>query len=61
MKFSTVLPVTLTFWFVAFKLMGMIDWSWWWVLSPLWIGPAITISVIVFAFWVEVGLKINRK
>lgn len=23
--------------FIALKLCGVIDWSWWWVLSPLWI------------------------
>jgi hypothetical protein len=23
--------------FIIFKLTGVIDWSWWWVLSPLWI------------------------
>ncbi len=24
--------------FIVLKLVGVIDWSWWWVLSPLWIG-----------------------
>lgn len=23
---------------IALKLAGVIGWSWWWVLSPLWIG-----------------------
>ena len=23
--------------FIGLKLTGYIDWSWWWVLSPLWI------------------------
>ena len=27
--------------FIALKLTGYIDWSWWWVLAPLWGGPAI--------------------
>lgn len=26
----------LTTLFVAFKLAHIIDWSWWWVLSPVW-------------------------
>jgi hypothetical protein len=26
--------------FIALKLTGVIGWSWWWVLSPLWIGGA---------------------
>lgn len=30
-------PGALTILFVALKLTGYIDWSWWWVLSPLWI------------------------
>lgn len=24
--------------FLVLKLTGYIDWSWWWVTSPLWIG-----------------------
>jgi Transmembrane Fragile-X-F protein len=24
--------------FIVLKLAGVITWSWWWVLSPLWIG-----------------------
>lgn len=27
--------------FVILKLCGVIDWSWWWVTAPFWIGPAI--------------------
>ena len=27
----------LTIVFIILKLIGKIDWSWWWVLSPLWI------------------------
>ena len=26
--------------FIGLKLGEVIDWSWWWVLSPLWIGLA---------------------
>ena len=35
--------------FVVLKLLGVIHWSWWWVLSPLW-GPmlALTCSVVIF-------------
>lgn len=36
----------LTILFVGLKLGGVIDWSWWWVLSPLWIGFAL-VAVIV--------------
>jgi hypothetical protein len=35
--------------FVVLKLMGVINWSWWWVTCPFWIGLAIVIAVIVVA------------
>ena len=34
----------LTLIFIVLKLTGNIDWSWWWVLSPLWI-PFIIVVV----------------
>ena len=41
----------LTIVFVVLKLVGVIDWSWIWVLSPLWIslGLVLLIFLIVFA------------
>lgn len=38
----------LTILFIALKLTGYITWSWWWVLSPLWIS-AIASVVIALA------------
>ena len=37
--------------FITLKLLGKIDWSWWWVLSPLWgsVLLGVVILVIVFA------------
>jgi len=37
----------LTIVFIILKLTGNIDWSWWWVLSPLWISFLVTISLII--------------
>ena len=34
----------LTVLFIGLKLTHYIDWSWWWVLSPLWIGLAFALS-----------------
>lgn len=31
--------------FVALKLCRVIDWSWWWVTLPFWVGPG---SLLVF-------------
>ena len=33
--------------FLILKLVHVIDWSWWWVFSPLWIGLAFWLLVIV--------------
>lgn len=32
--------------FIVLKLTGVISWSWWWVLSPLWIGG------VLFLLWI---------
>lgn len=37
----------LTIVFIVLKLLGKIDWSWWWVLSPLWISLLVGIVIIV--------------
>ncbi len=33
--------------FIVLKLCGVIQWSWWWVLSPFWIPLVIAISIAV--------------
>jgi hypothetical protein len=40
----------LTIAFVVLKLTGVIAWSWWWVLSPVWIAAAAVILCLIFAF-----------
>ena len=37
----------LTVVFIVLKLVGVIEWSWIWVLSPLWIGLAFSIVAIL--------------
>lgn len=32
--------------FIILKLCKVITWSWWWVLSPLWIPPALVLLVL---------------
>ena len=33
--------------FIVLKLLGKIDWSWGWVLSPMWISASIVAVVLV--------------
>lgn len=36
--------------FIGLKLGGVIAWSWWWVLSPIWLPITVVLSVIVAGF-----------
>lgn len=48
MKIEIGLSTLLTIIFIVFKLCGILPWSWWWVLSPLWGSVVISIVVVVF-------------
>jgi energy-coupling factor transporter transmembrane protein EcfT len=37
----------LTLIFITLKLVDKIDWSWWWVLSPLWIPVALILFLVL--------------
>ena len=39
----------LTILFISLKLCKVISWSWWWVLSPLWISWGLALALIVIA------------
>ena len=43
----------LTLAFIILKLVGVIKWSWLWVLSPIWITTIIVILIIVFLIWLR--------
>lgn len=42
--------------FIGLKLTGHIDWSWFWVLSPLWGGFILTITVLLVVLILAVAL-----
>lgn len=42
----------LTIVFITLKLTNVINWSWWWVLSPIWISIALVIiALVVLLIW----------
>jgi len=49
----------LTIAFIVLKLTHYIDWSWWWVLSPVWIsfGLVALILAIVVVIWAIKTIK----
>lgn len=44
-------PGLLAIVFIVLKLTGEIDWSWWWVLSPVWISAIGGVVFLVTLFW----------
>lgn len=49
-KFSGLLTTLLAVLFIGLKLTNYIDWSWWWVLAPLWVPIATVALLIVILF-----------
>lgn len=46
----------LTLIFVTLKLTNVIAWSWWWVLSPLWLPWIVLLLVWLFAVCLKIIL-----
>lgn len=51
----------LTIVFVILKLTHVIDWSWWWVLAPLWIPLAILGAICAFIGVGYLGLWLYER
>ena len=47
--------------FIIRKLTGVIDWSWVWVLCPLWIGAGVIVVVIIISCIIGKILMIKKK
>ena len=53
----------LTVLFIGLKLGKIIDWSWWWVLSPLWISLVFFLIILVLIYggvWLLDYIQIKR-
>lgn len=59
LSFSSILFLI----FLVLKLTNVIDWSWWWVTSPLWIPIIIFFVVVsgVYAFYKILGYYSKNK
>jgi len=56
-----LLPVLLTVLFIGLKLTNHIDWSWIWVLSPLWLIVLASMAVISIWFLFTVFFEFIKK
>lgn len=52
--FSGLLAVA----FIVLKLTGVIGWSWWWVLSPIWIPVGIGLTIFLIGL---LGIFFSRR
>ena len=49
--------------FIGIKLSNFINWSWWWVMAPLWTPPligSVYITIFLLYHWVKITI-ISRK
>ena len=53
---GTSFPTLLVVLFIALKLCGVVDWSWWWVLSPF----LIAVGVLFVVFSVALGVLMYK-
>jgi predicted tellurium resistance membrane protein TerC len=44
----------LTLLFIGLKLGHAINWSWWWVLAPLWISAAVALALFVMILLITI-------
>lgn len=54
----------LTLIFITLKLTGYIAWSWWWVLSPLWIPLVIVLvffTIMVIGVYAGGSVNIRKR
>lgn len=51
----------LTVLFTYLKLTNQIDWSWWWVTSPIWIPISVVLSLIVIALIGSLTVALLKK
>ena len=50
----------LTITFITLKLLGKITWSWFWVLSPIWIPIIICVAIIIIVL-IAKGISSHRR
>lgn len=36
--------------FLILKLTKVIDWSWWWITSPLWVGTIVFLILVMYFY-----------
>lgn len=50
----------LTLLFIGLKLTNYIDWSWWWVLAPLWMPLTLVLVFLLFFIGILIAKEIRK-
>lgn len=58
MKFEIGFSWALTLIFIVLKLTNVIAWSWWWVLSPIWIPGGIGVAAVLIMLLVYAVVRV---
>lgn len=45
---------------LVLKLTAIVDWSWWWITAPLWIGAAIDLALLLIVGTVALLMTSRR-
>lgn len=51
----------LTIVFITLKLTHVIDWSWWWVLAPIWLPVAALVALLLMGASIDQYMRRHRK
>ena len=47
--------------FITLKLCGVIGWSWWWVLAPLWMSAGLVIAILLLIGAIALIVTLCKK
>jgi hypothetical protein len=50
----------LTILFIGLKLCNVINWSWWWVLSPIWISLSLALFILAVVLTVAIIAEASK-
>ena len=50
----------LTILFIGLKLCNVINWSWWWVLSPIWISLSLVFFILAIVLTVAIIAEASK-
>jgi hypothetical protein len=54
-KWHDYLPVSATLLMFVLQVTGVIDISWWWILAPIWLPPALILGLLIIV-WLLVSI-----